>query len=102
MIPHRSSLHLTPYVVVTILLTAFPLLYFASPWLLVTARLYFVIRFPFSFSSHRTHFTSRYQTRLEASAVAARPLLVIVGSTGYLGPRWFLALKQSFWDFKFS
>ena len=39
----RSSTHLTPYVVITILLTAFLRLYFISPWLFITGNMYFLL-----------------------------------------------------------
>ena len=45
----KSSTHLSPYIVITILLTIFPMLYFISLWLFLIPNLYFLI--PSTFSS---------------------------------------------------
>ena len=45
--PNISSTHLVPYIVITVLLSIFPMLYFTSPWLFVTANLFFLIPSPF-------------------------------------------------------
>ena len=44
--PSKSSTHVTPYIVITILLSIFPMLYVASLWLFIIGNLYFV--FPFA------------------------------------------------------
>ena len=44
----KQSCHLSPYKVITVLLTIFPMLYFSSPWLICS--LYLLI--PFAYSVH--------------------------------------------------
>ena len=39
--PNISSTHLAPYIVITLLLTTFPALYFTSPWLFCDSQLIF-------------------------------------------------------------
>ena len=46
--PDISRTHLTPYIVITIILTIFPMLYFTSPWLFCNYQ--FVLLSPCTFS----------------------------------------------------
>ena len=47
---NNSGTHLAPYVVITLLLTTFPVLYFTSPWLFCNYQL--VLLNPFIFFTH--------------------------------------------------
>ena len=57
--PGKSSVHLTPYVVVTILLTVFPLLYFTSLWLFCNYQ--FVLLNSFTFFTHPSNLPLNWQ-----------------------------------------
>ena len=48
--PDKSNTHLTPYIVITILLTKFSMQYFAPSWLF--CKYPFVLLYPFLFSTH--------------------------------------------------
>ena len=48
--PDISSTHLTPYIIITVLLNTFPVLYFTSSWLFCNYQ--FVLFDPFSFFTH--------------------------------------------------
>ena len=50
MIRHYITCHLTPYIVIIIILTTFPMLYFTSPWLLGNYQ--FALLNPFTFPTH--------------------------------------------------
>ena len=57
--PSKSSTHLRPYIIVTVLVTVFPVLYFASPWRFCNYQFAFLN--PFTFVTQSPNLSSIWQ-----------------------------------------